>query len=100
MRPPPAPPPTTPPSRCPGVLARKPRRLRLLGIGISVVSAAAVFAWAVNQPAPHLPSSRGAWTWLVVAVGLYLVNACGLRGERWLLLLRRNGAERAQRSDC
>jgi uncharacterized membrane protein YbhN (UPF0104 family) len=65
-----------------------------------VVSAAAVVVWAVNQPAPHLPSTRAAWTWLIVAVGLYLVTACGWRGERWLLLLRRNGAQGTHRSDC
>jgi hypothetical protein len=74
--------------------------VRLLGVVVSVVSAAAVIWWATQQPAPHLPSTSGAWTWLVVAIGLYLVTACGWRGERWLLLLRRNGAQDAHRSDC
>jgi glycosyltransferase 2 family protein len=59
-----------------------------------------VVVWAANQPAPHLPSTSGAWAWLVVAIGVYLVGACVLRGERWLLLLRRNGAEDVHRSDC
>jgi uncharacterized membrane protein YbhN (UPF0104 family) len=82
------------------VSALNPQRLRLLGIAISLVSGAAVLWWATRQPAPQLPSTLGAWTWLVVAVVLYLVTACGWRGERWLLLLRRNGAEDARRSDC
>ena len=55
--------------------------------------------WAVNQPAPHIPSSAEAWTWLLVAMVLYLINACAVRGERWLLLLRHNGGHDAHRFD-
>jgi uncharacterized membrane protein YbhN (UPF0104 family) len=82
------------------VSARSKQTLRLLGIVISIVSGAAVVLWAIKQPAPHLPSTAEAWEWLVFAVGLYLVNACCLRGERWRMLLRRNGARHADRADC
>ena len=80
--------------------ARNSQALRLLGIAVSLVSVAAVVWWASKQPAPHLPSTEGQWAWLVVATALYLVTACVWRGERWLLLLRHNGAATAQRGDC
>jgi len=82
------------------VSGRNRQTLGAVGIAISVVSAAAVIWWAANQPAPHLPSSRQAWIWLAVAVIVYLGNSTVLRGERWLMLLRRNGGEAAHRSDC
>jgi glycosyltransferase 2 family protein len=82
------------------VSGRSSHTLRLAGIAVSVLCLAAVVWWAAKQPEPQLPSTPGQWTWLLAAVGIYLVNACVLRGERWLLLLRRNGGEQSHRVDC
>jgi uncharacterized membrane protein YbhN (UPF0104 family) len=82
------------------VSARNSQTVRVLGIAVSVLCLAAVVWWATKQPAPQLPSTPGEWTWLLGAVCIYLVNACVLRGERWLLLLRRNGGEQSHRADC
>ncbi len=72
--------------------------LRWLGVAVSLVSVAAVVLWALGQDAPTLPSTPGELAWLAAAVGLYFL-ACAARAERWLLLLRENGAK-AQRRDC
>lgn len=79
---------------------RNSQTLRAIGIAVSVISLAAVIVWAAHQPAPHLPSSAGAWSWLAIAIVVYVINASVVRGERWLLLLRRNQGEAARRPDC
>jgi len=76
------------------------RALRAFGIVVSVVSVAAVVWWAAHQDTPRLPRSAGELTQLGVAVALYLLTACVWRGERWLLLLRFNGADHAHRGDA
>jgi glycosyltransferase 2 family protein len=71
---------------------------RLVGIAVSAISLAAVVWWASRQPAPSFPSSPGELWALAGAVGVYAV-ATALRSERWLGLLRHDGAE-ASRTDC
>ncbi len=85
-----------------GVSARADhaRALRALGIVVSVVSLAAVVWWALRQDAPTLPSSPAALAELCGAIAIYMLSACACRGERWLLLLRENGAHDASRLDC
>lgn len=70
-------------------------RLRLAGAAVSLVALAAVVWWASRQEAPHWP--RQPWL-AVAAIGLYAVATLG-RAERWLLLLRFNGAA-PSRADC
>lgn len=65
--------------------------LRHLGVAVSILSVAAVVWWAVHQDAPTLPSEPSDLAWLVAAVVGYF-GACAIRAERWLLLLRRDGA--------
>jgi uncharacterized membrane protein YbhN (UPF0104 family) len=70
-------------------------RLRALGWLISLAALVAVVVWALGQPAPRSPKLP----WLVPAgVALYAV-ATLVRAERWLLLLRFNGAS-PSRLDC
>lgn len=76
--------------------SRKPGR-RTAGLLISVVSVAAVVAWALQQEAPSLPSTASEIEALVAALAVYAV-ATAVRGERWLALLRRDGA-RPSRAD-
>jgi uncharacterized membrane protein YbhN (UPF0104 family) len=80
--------------------ADRGRALRALGIGVSVVSLAAVAWWAAHQDAPRLPSSAREVAQLCAALGFYLLTACVWRGERWLLLLHFNGATAAKRGDA
>jgi hypothetical protein len=74
------------------------RLLGLLGAVVSVVVLALVVAWALGQDAPSLPDTSGRLGALAGAVALYFV-AAGVRGERWLVLLRENGA-RPRRADA
>lgn len=46
-----------------------------------------VVLWAADQPAPTFPSDAGAWSLLVVAIGVY-AGATLLRGWRWDVILR------------
>lgn len=88
---------STPPSR-PAVAGARGRILTVAGGLVSIVAIAAVVVWALHQQPPRLPTSAGALSALGGAVGLYLA-ACAVRGERWLALLRHNGAE-PQRADA
>ena len=65
--------------------------LGVLGALISVAILAAIVVWALGQEPPELPSSRGDLAQLGLAIVLYLVS-CAVRGERWQILLRENGA--------
>jgi uncharacterized membrane protein YbhN (UPF0104 family) len=72
-----------------------PRAGRLAGwagLLISVASIAAIVWWASKQEAPKFPTSGGDLAALGAAVVLYFV-ACAVRGERWQVLLKENGAE-------
>jgi glycosyltransferase 2 family protein len=71
------------------------RHLRGLGWLVSLAALAGVVAWAARQPAPHSPVLPGL---IPVAVALYAA-ATLVRAERWLLLLRFNGAA-PSRLDC
>jgi uncharacterized protein (TIRG00374 family) len=66
--------------------------LTLIGAVVSIAALAGVILWAVNQEAPTLPDSPARLAALAGAVAIYLAG-CAARGERWLALLRHNGAE-------
>jgi uncharacterized membrane protein YbhN (UPF0104 family) len=73
-----------------------PSRRRLtaaggVGIAISIVSLTAVVWWALQQPAPELPSTPSAIASMLEAVGVYAL-ATALRAERWGSLLRHEQA--------
>ena len=68
------------------------RALTAVGAAVSVAAVVAVVLWALAQEPPELPTSAGALWTLAGAVALYLA-ACAVRGERWTVLLRRNGAQ-------
>jgi uncharacterized membrane protein YbhN (UPF0104 family) len=72
--------------------------VRLIGIGISLVSLGAVAWWAARQPPPTLPSAPGELMALLAAIVVYGC-ATAVRGERAYRLLRATGAE-AGRGDC
>ncbi len=59
---------------------------------ISIAILAGVVVWALHQDAPSFPTSGGRLGALGAAIVLYFV-ACAVRGERWLVLLRENGAD-------
>ena len=61
-----------------------------IGLVISVVSLAAVVWWALRQPTPTFPSSRGRLALIVVAVAVYAA-ATVLRGWRWHSIMRHAG---------
>jgi glycosyltransferase 2 family protein len=69
-----------------------------MGIGISLVSVAAVAIWISGQPAPDFPADAAERLALGQAIALYAV-ATLLRGERWLRMLDRAGA-RMSRADA
>jgi len=71
--------------------SRRERWLRLAGVGISVLSLAAVAVWAARQPAPTLPHEGGQMASLAAAILVYALATLA-RGERWAALLRRSGA--------
>jgi uncharacterized protein (TIRG00374 family) len=59
----------------------------LAGVAVSVAALAAVAVWASGQEAPRFPSGAGAWSLLVIAIGLYGVATLA-RGWRWDHILR------------
>ena len=81
---------------------REPRRglsrLSLVGIAISVLAVAGVVWWALRQEPPKFPDTAGEWGALAGAIALYAL-ATVVRGERWLSLLRAEGA-RPTRADA
>ncbi|MDX6678878.1 MAG: glycosyltransferase 2 family protein [Solirubrobacteraceae bacterium] len=68
------------------------RALTVLGAAVSVAALAGVIWWALHQDAPTLPDSPSRLALLAAAIAVYLAG-CAARGERWLALLRHNGAE-------
>src|ERR671937_417231 len=74
------------------------RRALLLPAAVSVAALAAVVWWASRQQMPELPAASVALPRLAAALGLYAL-ATALRGERWLRLSRRCGAQ-LQRTDA
>jgi uncharacterized membrane protein YbhN (UPF0104 family) len=70
-------------------------RLRAFGWLISAAALAAVFVWALRQPAPEAPQIPAL---VPLAVALY-ASATLVRAERWRLLLRFNQGE-PSRADC
>src|SRR5919204_3552725 len=74
------------------------RRALLLPAAVSVVALIAVVWWASRQQMPELPAASVALPRLAAALGLYAL-ATALRGERWLRLSRRCGAQ-LQRTDA
>ncbi len=72
--------------------------LSVAGLLVSLLCVAGVVWWALRQEAPDLPSTAGEWLAVLAAVALYGV-ATLIRGERWRVLLREDGAE-PSRSDA
>lgn len=70
-------------------------RLRAAGWLLSALCLGAVVWWASRQPPPELPSGAQGIGWLVAAVVLYGL-ATLIRGERWLHLMRHDGASPAR----
>lgn len=62
------------------------------GILVSIATLVAIAWWASKQDPPELPTSGSDLAALGAAVVLYFV-ACAVRGERWQVLLERNGAQ-------
>jgi uncharacterized membrane protein YbhN (UPF0104 family) len=71
--------------------AGRQRALTMLGAAISVAALAGVVVWALHQEAPVLPDSPSRLGALAAAIVVYLAG-CAARGERWMALLRHNGA--------
>ena len=69
----------------------------LLGALVSVAMLAGLVWWASKQEPPEFPTSASHLSALVAAIVLYF-GACGLRGERWQVLLVENHAK-PQRAD-
>jgi len=59
-----------------------PRLQRLISIGVSVVSLAAVAWWIARQEAPRLPDAASGWLLLLLALGIYGASVT-MRGWRW-----------------
>ena len=74
------------------------RRFVLIQALVSLVALAAVVWWATKQEAPELPSGAEEITWLVAALGLYVL-ATVVRAERWHRILEITGVH-ARRRDC
>ncbi|MEJ7798093.1 MAG: lysylphosphatidylglycerol synthase transmembrane domain-containing protein [Solirubrobacteraceae bacterium] len=72
--------------------------LTALGAAVSLVALGAVVFWALHQEAPTWPDSPYKLAALALAVVVYL-GGCAARAERWLVLLRHNGA-RPTRADA
>jgi uncharacterized membrane protein YbhN (UPF0104 family) len=79
-----------------GPAARGGRAVAIAGTVISVLAVAGVVWWALRQEPPDLPSTSREILALVGAVALYFA-ACGVRAERWLILMRRNGGHPLRR---
>jgi uncharacterized membrane protein YbhN (UPF0104 family) len=78
--------------------AGRQRALTLAGAAVSIAALAGVIVWALHQEAPTLPDSPARLAALAAAIAIYLAG-CAARGERWLALLRHNGAD-ASRADA
>jgi uncharacterized membrane protein YbhN (UPF0104 family) len=76
----------------PTAARRRPSRLSLLGIAVSVVALGAVVWWASKQQAPRLPHTPTELLALIGAIALYGV-ATVVRAERWQRLLEDEGAQ-------
>ncbi len=74
------------------------RHAKVAGIVISLLSVGGVLIWALHQPAPSLPDDAAGWLAFAGALGTYGI-ATGIRGERWLALLRYDGIA-ARRRDA
>jgi uncharacterized membrane protein YbhN (UPF0104 family) len=79
-----------------GPAARGGRAVAIAGTVISLLAIAGVVWWALRQEPPDLPSTTREILALVGAVALYFA-ACGVRAERWLILMRRNGGHPLRR---
>lgn len=77
-------------NQAPGTRGRR-RAVRLLGLVLSALCLAGVAWWASRQPPPELPSGAEGLSLLLAAIALYAL-ATLVRGERWLRLLRHDGA--------
>ena len=71
------------------------RRLRAAGWLLSALCLGAVVWWSLQQPPPELPSGARGIAWLAAAIAIYAV-ATLVRGERWLRLMRHDGARPAR----
>ena len=80
----------------PGPAARGGWAVAVAGTVISALAVAGVVWWALQQEAPDLPSTSREILALVGAVALYFA-ACGVRAERWLVLMRHNGGHPLRR---
>ncbi len=67
----------------------------MAGLAISAACLVAIVVWAAKQPAPELPSNASGLALVAGAIGLYGV-ATAIRGERWLRLMRHDGAHPAR----
>ena len=77
---------------------RATSRLSAIGLVVSALAVSGVVWWAVQQEPPEFPDTTSEWAALAGAVALYAV-ATLVRGERWLVLLRAEGA-RPSRADA
>ena len=76
----------------------RPSRLSLIGLVVSVLAVGGVVWWALQQEPPEFPDATSEWAALAGAIALYAV-ATLVRGERWRILLRAEGA-RPSRADA
>jgi len=74
------------------------RTLTVLGAAISLAALGGVVFWALHQEAPTWPDTPGHLALLGAAILVYL-GGCTARAERWIALLRHNGA-RPSRADA
>jgi len=76
----------------PGRIRPPGSRTRLAGLGLSALCLLGVGYWALQQPAPQIPTDARGISLLMGAVAFYAL-ATLVRGERWLELMRHGGAE-------
>jgi len=88
--------PISTPTRPPDAPRRRLSPLSVAGLLVSLVCVAGVLWWALQQAPPDLPSTAGEWGALAAAVALYAL-ATLVRGERWRVLLREDGARPSRR---
>ena len=75
-----------------------PSRLSVIGLVVSAIAVGGVVWWALQQEPPEFPDAASEWGALAGAVALYAL-ATLVRGERWRVLLRAEGA-RPSRADA
>ena len=61
------------------------------GLLVSIATLGAIVWWATKQDPPEFPTSGAHLAALAGAVALYFLS-CAVRGERWQVLLEKNGA--------